>query len=183
MQFGDRNLCGDRVRLNVSQLVKHNGLADGAQYAITLDRELEIYLEVSNSVLSVTSDQDGSGTFSNTALRQEIPIEWSPCRYGGQRPWFRCPGSPRDGGCGRRCALLFWHKGFFACRSCHGLRYASQYERRDLLALRRAKQIHRQLGGDGYLLGPVPPRPRYMHRSTYERLLERIQRPLAMIAR
>src|SRR5215469_6996059 len=24
------------------------------------------------------------------SVRQEVPIEWTACRFGGSRPWFRC---------------------------------------------------------------------------------------------
>ncbi|MES2461459.1 MAG: hypothetical protein V4671_12825 [Armatimonadota bacterium] len=30
-------------------------------------------------------------------IRQDVPIEWTACNYGGGRPWLRCPK------CDRRC--------------------------------------------------------------------------------
>src|SRR5215831_7092426 len=39
-----------------------------------------------------------------------VSIDWTPCNYGGSRPWFRCPVL----GCGRRVAILYGG-GIFAC--------------------------------------------------------------------
>lgn len=44
------------------------------------------------------------------AVREPVPILRTPCRLGGTRPWFACPG------CGRRVALLYGHRGAFRCR-------------------------------------------------------------------
>ena len=32
-----------------------------------------------------------------------IQLDWTPCHYGGSRPWFRCPTK----GCGLRVAILY----------------------------------------------------------------------------
>ena len=36
---------------------------------------------------------------------QNYPVwlDWTPCHFGGERPWFRCPAM----GCGRRVAILY----------------------------------------------------------------------------
>jgi hypothetical protein len=46
-------------------------------------------------------------------IRQVITLDWTPCHYGGQRPWFRCPG------CQRRMAVLCGCDRFFLCRHCY----------------------------------------------------------------
>ena len=30
-------------------------------------------------------------------VRETVPLSWTPCNFGGERPWFICPGA----GCGR----------------------------------------------------------------------------------
>ena len=35
---------------------------------------------------------------------ETITLVWTPCHYGGQHPWFRCPGITRP--CGRRVGVL-----------------------------------------------------------------------------
>lgn len=34
-------------------------------------------------------------------VRFEVPLERTPCHFGGSRPWFRCPA------CKRRCAIIY----------------------------------------------------------------------------
>jgi hypothetical protein len=95
-----------------------------------------------------------------------VAVEWTPCRYGGRRPWWLCPD------CGRRCGVLHCAGGRFRCRLCLGLAYQSQVEKPMERAIRVGWKLRDRLGarsrGD---LG----RPRGMHLSTYERLLERIE--------
>ncbi len=51
-----------------------------------------------------------------------LGLAWTPCNYGGSRPWFLCPGA----GCGRRVAILYGPTSPPLCRLCLGLAYASQ---------------------------------------------------------
>ena len=51
-------------------------------------------------------------------------VVWTPCHFGGQRPWFSCPGR----NCGRRVGKLYLPPGgrYFLCRHCYGLSYKSR---------------------------------------------------------
>src|ERR1700726_2086714 len=51
-------------------------------------------------------------------------IDRTPCRYGGSRPWFRCPR------CQWRRAVIYGiaSDGRFGCRRCMRLGYASEAE-------------------------------------------------------
>lgn len=51
-----------------------------------------------------------------------VSLDWTPCNYGGSRPWFHCPVV----GCGRRVAILYGGR-IFACRHCYGLNYDTQH--------------------------------------------------------
>src|SRR5262245_39934406 len=44
---------------------------------------------------------------------QEVPIHWSKCHFGGERPWFNCPRRIEENSCGRRVAKLYWTNGCF----------------------------------------------------------------------
>ena len=94
-----------------------------------------------------------------------VTVEWTPCQYGGSRPWFRCPAH----GCGRRVAILYAGR-IFACRHCYRLAYPSQREAPHARALRRTRAIRAKLGGAPNLLRPFPARPKGMHWRTYRRL-------------
>lgn len=87
-------------------------------------------------------------------------------RLGGVRLWFVCPVT------GQRARALYLPEGQvqFASREAHRLSYRSQGESHLFRTITRAQNIRARLGGDLSIHAPFPPRPRGMHRSTYERL-------------
>src|SRR3712207_6748910 len=50
-------------------------------------------------------------------VREPVPLAWTACNFGGERPWFVCPGA----GCGRRVAVLYGPGRYFLCRHCYEL--------------------------------------------------------------
>ncbi len=101
---------------------------------------------------------------------ERVHIVQQPCRYGGVRPYFVCPGVTGGIACHRRVAKLFC-AGSFLCRRCHCLVYASQSERIWDRKLRRTNKIRTRLGGDPGTEAIFPPRPKGMWERTYESLL------------
>lgn len=99
-------------------------------------------------------------------VKEPVSLEWTPCNFGGERPWFVCPGDR----CGRRVAILYGPGKYFLCRHCYDLRYESQRENRMHRALRRAQNIRQRLGGSANMMEPFPERPKGMHHDTYMRL-------------
>ena len=67
-------------------------------------------------------------------LDYTVNMEATPCNFGGERWWFRCPlvrGGSRSGEpCGRRCFKLYEPPGgvYFGCRECYDLTYKSAQE-------------------------------------------------------
>ena len=114
---------------------------------------------------------------SNQWQMKEYPVELvrTPCHYGGERTWFRCPGW----GCGRRVGVLYGGA-TFACRHCLQLVYESQREQRYDRALRRAQKIRIRLGGTANMMTPFPDIPKGMHWRTYERLRDEHDRANAV---
>ena len=104
---------------------------------------------------------------SLTQVEYPITLDWTPCPFGSQRPWFRCPAED----CGKRVAILHLDcNAQFTCRHCQGLAYSSQRENAIDRNLRRTRKIKRKLGG---LEGPInssPDKPKRMRWRTYERL-------------
>jgi hypothetical protein len=113
----------------------------------------------------------GGGGWENVA--QVISIIRLPCRFGGRRAYFICPG-PRDGtDCGRRITKLqFSHR--FLCRHCNQLSYASQFEQPWKRALRRADKLKQRLGIGVGIAEPLPEKPKRMWVRTYACLLDEI---------
>jgi hypothetical protein len=99
-----------------------------------------------------------------------IPVSRTFPHYGGHRVWLQCGGPS----CGRRVGRLFFlvDGSYFLCGSCARIRYVSQtrakpkYEQK----LERARAIRVRLGGRPDVGASFPPRPKGMHRRTYERL-------------
>jgi hypothetical protein len=99
-------------------------------------------------------------------VQEPVPLSWTACNFGGERPWFVCPGA----GCGRRVALLYGPGRYFLCRHCYELVYESQREDKMYRALRRAQKIRKHLGGSAYMMEPFPEKPKGMHLNTYMRM-------------
>jgi hypothetical protein len=103
-------------------------------------------------------------------LEEPIQLIWTPCNYGGRRPWFVCPGVVSGVPCQRRVGVLYNARDYFLCRHCYGLAYESQRENRAYRALRRANKIRERLGGRAGMAWPFPSKPKGMRWETYHRL-------------
>lgn len=104
------------------------------------------------------------------SIEEPVRIVRVPCRLGGARPYFICPGVVNGIACGRRVAKLHGPGRYFLCRHCYRLAHASQSEGQWDRKLRRANKIKQRLGGDPGIAAPFPPKPKGMWRRTYERL-------------
>src|SRR5215470_4820627 len=114
----------------------------------------------------------GVGEEARKPAEQRVRIVWTPCRFGGFRPWFQCSGSTSRPDCGRRAAKLYLAIGSaFACRRCCNLAYQSQSETPAHRAIRKAQKLRMRLGGGPSLLDPLPGKPPRMHRWTHFRLV------------
>ena len=116
-----------------------------------------------NRVTLTYRHRNGGGDWKDKSY--PVWLDWTPCNYGGQRAWFRCPVS----GCGRRVAILY-SGGIFACRHCYQLAYSSQRETADNRATRRAGKIRERLGWEPGILNGYGCKPKGMHWRTFEKL-------------
>jgi hypothetical protein len=75
---------------------------------------------------TITRSQFG-GEDEKTDVEQGINLETTPCNFGGERWWFRCPLVKNGQPCGRRCFKLYCPPGqdYFGCRECYDLTYES----------------------------------------------------------
>ena len=69
-------------------------------------------------------------------VAETVRIARLPCRFGGTRPYFICPGVVNGVTCGRRVGKLYGRGRYFLCRHCYRLGYASHREDRYHCALR-----------------------------------------------
>jgi hypothetical protein len=105
-----------------------------------------------------------------TDTEQRFPVVWTPCRFGGERPWFVCSVYANGTYCGRRVTKLYNAGRLFACRHCSRLAYASQQESAHERGLLKAQRIRTRLGGSANMLDDFPEKPKGMHWRTYERM-------------
>ncbi len=97
--------------------------------------------------------------------RMTVPLIWTQCGI-FNRYWLVCPL------CARTVRLLYGIDERCACQRCAGLWHASRRKSAANRKFLRARKIRQRLGGIPLLFRPFPPRPRYMHRKTYNRLRE-----------
>lgn len=102
-----------------------------------------------------------SYSLSGMAHSQAVPIVTTRCNFGSSRPWFACPL------CRERVAILYLRRGGFYCRPCAKVGYYSQSEDACGRAWRKQRKAEAKLD-------PNWQRPKGMHHSTRERLLQTI---------
>lgn len=112
-----------------------------------------------NSPQSVTLKYVLTVNGNQQTVSNHIGLDHVPCRFGGTRPWFTCPC------CARRVALLYLHRGRFACRHCQRVAYASQSEDEMARMWRKQSRLEARLG-DHWT------RPKGMRQRTYQRLFD-----------
>jgi hypothetical protein len=109
-------------------------------------------------------------------IRQPVPIRWTPCCFGGERPWFVCNVSANGVYCGRQVARLYGAGRLFACRHCYRLGYTVQRIRPMDQAHHHLARLHRKLSADYHSPKmPRPPKPKWMRWKTYSRLVQKIE--------
>jgi hypothetical protein len=161
--------------LNINGLVRHLVMVKGQERHATIrgDRLSLRLVAHCDPARPMWLDLEGEAeTFEHGRfeLRQRIGLELARTNFGGHRWLFICPlrGNPVQ--------KLYLPNGAqrFGGRLAYRLEYVSQrLSRTDRLA-RKARKLHRMLGGDGQALGSLPPaRPRGMRQVTYERLMAR----------
>ena len=130
---------------------------------------MQTYMRASGDALTlIYSRRVNDETWEN--VKEPVWLDATPCTYGGERPWFRCPR------CSKRCAVLFGLSGYFRCRTCHDLAYSSTREDAYERALRRTRTFQGKLGGtsddDAFT---IPPKPGGMTWSRYDQLRSQLR--------
>jgi len=165
------------ITLDVRELRKEGGLAPKQSYNL---HKYSCGLKM--GILAVTTRQDRLSlqyTAVNEQNRQcssqSVAIDWTPCHFGGRRPWFVCPNES----CDKRVAILYGpHR--FLCRNCHGIAYQSQRETEIQRLIRKMETLRAKFSGPTKTIGSSQElsRPKGMHQQTFE-LLDQRHRLLA----
>jgi hypothetical protein len=97
---------------------------------------------------------------------QPVFVTWTPCHYGGARPWFECPL------CHRRAGKLYLRR-VWLCRICARLAYGTTRVGKPARLDHWAWKLERRLGlrWNADQTWWRVTRPKGMHRRTFDRLL------------
>lgn len=178
-RFGSKDRAEDCLNLDVRSWRRDGWLESGTGFTTTWRR----YRRDSSIGVRVLGDAGGeraravelSYSWGPEGRKEDVsytvPLSWTPCNFGGSRPWFVCLGVVNGVPCGRRVAKLYLKGRYFLCRYCHDLAYSSQQEAHRYAALRRCQRIRQKLGGTANMIEPFPDKPKGMHLKTYIRLL------------
>lgn len=172
-----RATAEDHRSIDANQLNRHGCLSPGWIGGWEWKRDGERVAWIS---LAAEGDQDQGWLRLDYRVRapgcdwegvnQAVRIVRVPCRLGGSRPYFICPGMVGGIACRRRVLKLYGAGRHFLCRLCYRLAYASQSEDDLDRALRRANRIRVRLGGEPGTASLFPRKPRGMWSRTYDRL-------------
>jgi hypothetical protein len=152
-------------RLDIRYLHKTDGLRPGVSYSSRWTRgdkpagDIGIKTE-SGYILLIYGYRRGDDEWRH--VEERVYLDWTPCNYGGRRPWFLCPG------CGRRVGILAAAGKYFLCRHCYGLKYSSQLESDLDRAQRKVQKIKDRMGEKTWT------KPKRMHQNTFDRLKRRL---------
>lgn len=170
---GGRGAAENRCPLDIGRLRRSGiftaGWRGSWEWSLNGEKVSSIGIEGGRHVIVLRYRNERYGEEAQHIVEQ-VPIVWRGCRYGGQRPYFACPGVVNGVVCRRSVTKLYSVGKYYVCRHCGRLSYSSQSEDSCDRALRRANRIKQRLGGDPGLAASMPVRPKGMWRKTYERL-------------
>ena len=117
---------------------------------------------------------DVNYSYRGKAHSYSIRLDKTPCNYGGYRYWFRCPS------CSKRVSVLYC-AGTYVCRHCLSVPYGSQLQQPIDRLFSRADAIRQRLGWKSGVAHGIGTKPKGMHHSTYDRLVNEHDRLTAKI--
>src|SRR5262245_24978828 len=109
-RYGTKQTVEDCRRLDVRYLQKKgyltaNNLASLAWRDVTVKETSSLLLVISEThVRLVYHSRRGEEAWKD--IEETVPLVWTSCHYGGNRPWFLCPGVVNGRSCRRRVAIL-----------------------------------------------------------------------------
>ena len=103
-------------------------------------------------------------------IKQRIYFDRTPCNYGGDRIWFRCPP------CGRRCAVVYASGKYYFCRVCCNLTYETCNQTPRDRRFSKADKLRKRIGAKAGAFNSLPLfKPKGMHYTTWMKIRNEIQ--------
>ena len=167
-RYDKKPTLDDMLCLDIHTLKRLGGLRPGYRHLSWSSRGREIGsigLVVAADRVVLDYRYSPSGT-EPKSVQELVVLDFTDCHYGGKRPWFKCLR------CQGRVAALYCYHGRFLCRHCHGLRYGCQQETYLDRMYRKTRKVRRRIEGSMNLFDPIWQKPKGMHWSTFEHLME-----------
>ena len=117
---------------------------------------------------------DVNYSYRGKAYSYSIRLDKTACHFGHYRHWWLCPK------CSKRVSVLYC-AGTYVCRHCLSVPYGSQLQQPIDRLFSRADTIRQRLGWQSGIAHGIGERPKGMHHSTYERLVNEHERVTAKI--
>lgn len=105
-----------------------------------------------------------SYTHRSKPYQYTIQLSKSACHYGSYRYWWLCPK------CSQRVSVLYC-AGVYVCRHCIGANYGSQLQQPIDRLFSRLNSIREHLEWRSGIINGIGTKPKGMHHSTYDRLV------------
>ena len=102
--------------------------------------------------------------YRNQSYNYSINLTKTACNYGNYRYWWLCPN------CSKRVSVLYC-AGTYVCRHCIGANYGSQLQQPIDRLFSRVEAIRKRLGWQAGIAHGIGKRPKGMHCSTYDKLV------------
>lgn len=170
-RYDTKDTTEDRRKIDIRTLHKRGILNKNTSFSLQWPggsrqaSSIRIHISSEHLILAYRH-QNSNGKWDT--MQYSVKLTWTPCRFGGKRPWFICPVKK----CQRRVAILY-SGNFYACRHCHQLTYTCQREADYDRAARQAEKIREKLGWDSCIFEMGGDKPKGMHWKTFERLAQR----------
>jgi hypothetical protein len=117
---------------------------------------------------------DVNYSYRGKAYSYSIRLNKTACHFGNYRYWWLCPS------CSNRVAVLYC-AGIYVCRGCIGACYASQLQQPIDRLFSRADAIRQRLGWQSGIAHGIGTKPKGMHHSTYDKLVNEYEQLTAKV--
>ena len=117
---------------------------------------------------------DVNYSYRGKAYSYSIRLDKTACHFGHYRYWWLCPS------CSNRVAVLYC-AGIYVCRGCIGACYASQLQQPIDRLFSRADAIRQRLGWQSGIAHGIGTKPKGMHHSTYDKLVNEYEQLTAKV--
>jgi len=167
-----KDLTTDHKRLDVLWMKREGFLRPGSQGTLSWSRNGKRigwiqYACEAHALRLIYKVQNNWYGEDWQSIDMKVPLAFTPCRYGGTRPYFICPNQ----NCNRRVQHLYGSYPYFLCRHCLDLAYPVQREKDYDRAARRADKAREKLKAEPGILNGLPIfKPKGMHQKTFDRL-------------